>query len=57
MKNKIGFITGTCTKESVGSLNELRCERCNPIIKNWIMNSVSKELVSGVIYATSAFAV
>lgn len=57
MKNKIGFITGACTKESVGVSKEQRWIRCDEIVKNWIMNSVTKDLVSGVIYSNSAIAV
>lgn len=57
VKNKIDFIAGACTKESIGESNELRWIRCDEIVKSWIMKSLSKDLVSGVIYSNSAVAV
>ncbi|XP_016554122.2 uncharacterized protein LOC107853658 [Capsicum annuum] len=53
-KFKSGFVDGKCSKDKFPpSLHEL-WERCNAIVLSWIMNSVSKELLSGVVYACNA---
>ncbi|XP_040937729.1 uncharacterized protein [Gossypium hirsutum] len=53
-KNKLGFVDGTCTKDSI--LDELgyQWERCNAIVLSWILNIISKELLAGIIFASSA---
>lgn len=49
-KNKLGFLLGKCKRESFcASLHNL-WERCNAIVLAWIMNIVSKDLLSYVIY-------
>ncbi|XP_049392792.1 uncharacterized protein LOC125857124 [Solanum stenotomum] len=55
--NKLGFIDGSCKKDSYGPNLENLWERCNAIVLSWIMNCVSKELLGGVIYSTNAAAV
>lgn len=52
-KNKIGFIDGTCTRNSVSPSLHNQWDRCNAIVLSWIMNSVSKELLSGIVYASN----
>ncbi|XP_070033101.1 uncharacterized protein LOC142166459 [Nicotiana tabacum] len=53
-KSKLGFVDGRCTKDKFPtSLHEL-WEKCNAIVLSWIMNSVSNELLSGMVYASSA---
>lgn len=55
--NKLGFIDGKCRKENFGpNLTDL-WERSNAIVLSWIMNSVPKELLSGIVYSFDAFAV
>ncbi|GAV77634.1 UBN2_3 domain-containing protein [Cephalotus follicularis] len=53
-KNKIGFIDDYCKKPVVGSPFLDQWERYNAIVLSWIMNTVSKELFSGIVYATNA---
>ncbi|XP_047267029.1 uncharacterized protein LOC124897740 [Capsicum annuum] len=55
-KRKLGFIEGTCKRSSFkGDLVE-EWERINATILTWIMNTVSKELVNGIVYADDAHA-
>ena len=56
-KSKLGFVDGRYPKEKFDvSLHDL-WEKCNAIVLSWIMNSVCTELLSGIIYATSAYKV
>ncbi|XP_070017758.1 uncharacterized protein [Nicotiana sylvestris] len=56
-KGKLGFITGNCKKESFEEALHEEWETCNAIVHSWSMNSVSKDLVSGIIYASDVHAV
>ncbi|XP_070009293.1 uncharacterized protein LOC142162273 [Nicotiana tabacum] len=56
-RNKMGFIEGTCKKESYGPNMTDLWESCSAIVLSWIMNCVSKDLLSGVIYSSDACAV
>nr|XP_016462575.1 PREDICTED: uncharacterized protein LOC107785721 [Nicotiana tabacum] len=56
-KRKLGFVTGACAKESFEKNLHEEWETCNAIVHRWIMNSVSKDLLSGIIYASDAQAV
>ena len=53
-RNKLGFIDGSCKKEAYGENLKNLWERCNAIVLSWIMNCVSKELLSGIVYSTNA---
>ncbi|XP_047263804.1 uncharacterized protein LOC124896293 [Capsicum annuum] len=53
-KCKLGFVDGKCSKDKFPPSLHESWERCNDIILSWIMNSVSKELLSGVVYACNA---
>nr|XP_010314519.1 uncharacterized protein LOC104645139 [Solanum lycopersicum] len=56
-KSKLGFVNGRYPKEKFDvSLHDL-WEKCNAIVLSWIMNSVCTELLSGIVYATSAYKV
>ncbi|XP_075099347.1 uncharacterized protein LOC142176162 [Nicotiana tabacum] len=53
-KSKLGFVDGRYTKDKFpSSLHEL-WEKCNVIILSWIMNPVSNEFLSGMVYTSSA---
>ncbi|XP_070012538.1 uncharacterized protein LOC142162404 [Nicotiana tabacum] len=53
-KSKLGFVDGRCTKDKFDrSLHEF-WEKCNAIVLSWIMNVVSTELLSGIVYKSSA---
>ncbi|XP_075084341.1 uncharacterized protein LOC142167877 [Nicotiana tabacum] len=53
-KRKLGFVTGTCKKDSFKKELHEEWETCNTIVFSWIMNTVSQNLVSGIAYATDA---
>jgi hypothetical protein len=52
-KNKLGFVDGTLTKPT--SSNDLsQWERCNDLVCSWILNSVTGEIRSSILYAETA---
>ncbi|XP_075087536.1 uncharacterized protein LOC142169562 [Nicotiana tabacum] len=53
-KQKLGFITGTCTKDQFTDDLGEDWERVNTTVLTWIMNTVSPELVNGIVYASNA---
>ncbi|XP_070055549.1 uncharacterized protein [Nicotiana tomentosiformis] len=53
-KRKIGFVLGTCKKDSFESELHEDWETCNAIVLSWIMNTVSPNLLSGIVYASNA---
>ncbi|XP_059431677.1 uncharacterized protein LOC132165206 [Corylus avellana] len=53
-KNKMCFIDGSFPKPSVFESYYNAWVRCNDLVVSWILNSVSKEIYSTVIYITSA---
>lgn len=53
-KNKLGLVDGTWKKEDFRANLGYRWDRCNTIVLGWIMSSISKELLSGLIYANDA---
>ena len=54
-KNKLGFINGTITKPTASAKVELeQWIRCNDMIKSWLLNSISLEIYSSVIYCDLA---
>ncbi|PHT49130.1 Protein-tyrosine-phosphatase MKP1 [Capsicum baccatum] len=55
--NKLGFIDGTCKKENYGLNLATLWERYNAIVLSWIMNRVSKELLSDIVYSSYTTAV
>lgn len=56
-KRKYGFVTGTCTKDLYKDELHEQWETCNAIVLSWLMNTVSEELLSGIVYATNSFSV
>ncbi|XP_073030825.1 uncharacterized protein [Primulina eburnea] len=56
-KNKLAFIDGSCSRPELSSNTLLQWERCNAIVLTWIMNSVSKEIFSAIVYSTDAMVV
>lgn len=53
-KNKIGFVDGTCRKDMYEGQMAHQWERVNAIVLSWIMSSVSKDLVNGIVYSSNA---
>ncbi|XP_059302203.1 uncharacterized protein LOC132054167 [Lycium ferocissimum] len=52
-RNKLGIVDGTDSKDKFPGL-ENQWERVNVIVLSWVMNFVSKELLGGIMYASSA---
>ncbi|XP_019251164.1 PREDICTED: uncharacterized protein LOC109230088 [Nicotiana attenuata] len=53
-RNKLGLIDGSCKKENFPEILWSHWERVNAIVLSWIMNSVSKNLLGGIMYASCA---
>lgn len=53
-KNKLGFVDGSCARTSYSGALLKRWKRCNAIVLSWIMNVVSKELMTGITYASDS---
>ncbi|XLR13655.1 hypothetical protein S83_041593 [Arachis hypogaea] len=55
-KNKLGFVDGTILPPEEGASHsfKLHWHRLNDIVSTWILNSVSKEIASSLIFAGSA---
>ncbi|CAN6691442.1 unnamed protein product [Malus baccata var. baccata] len=50
VKNKLGFVDGTITKPSESNLEQLQqWNRCNNLVKTWLLGSMSKEISGSVI--------
>ncbi|MDV3181320.1 MAG: hypothetical protein Q8830_03945, partial [Candidatus Phytoplasma australasiaticum] len=56
-KSKLEFVLGTCRRCDYRGEMEEQWEKFNAFVLAWIMNTVSKELLSGIIYATDVAAV
>ena len=54
-RNKIGLIDGTARKEMFGKEMWGQWEKVNVIVLSWLMNVVSKSLLSGIAFASNAF--
>lgn len=56
VKNKLGFVDGIITKLEGTNVDLINSWiRNNDIVISWILNSISKEILASVIYATSAY--
>ncbi|XP_057969382.1 uncharacterized protein LOC131158529 [Malania oleifera] len=57
-KNKIKFIDGTLTPpDSPSSAEALQWSHCNGIVISWLLNCISKDISSSVLYCDSAYAI
>ncbi|KAM0049721.1 putative RNA-directed DNA polymerase [Helianthus debilis subsp. tardiflorus] len=54
VKNKYGFIDGSCEKSLIDEVLANQWERCNSVVLTWILNSVSEELFLGQVYSKLA---
>lgn len=52
--NKLGLVDGTCKKDVFPESLWTHWERVNAIVLSWIMNSVAKGFLGGIMYASSA---
>ncbi|KAM3198979.1 hypothetical protein P3L10_034131 [Capsicum annuum] len=53
-KNKIGFLDGTCKNEMYEGQMACWWELVNAIVLFWIMSSILKDLVNGIVYYSNA---
>ncbi|KAH0653131.1 hypothetical protein KY289_030809 [Solanum tuberosum] len=56
-RNKLEFIDGSCEKAYFGANLEDLWECCNAIVLLWLMNCVSKDLLTSIVSASSVVAV
>ncbi|CAN6695299.1 unnamed protein product [Malus baccata var. baccata] len=58
-KNKLSFVDGTFKKpeQKVAAADFHQWDRCNSLVKTWLVNSISPELQSSVIYYDLAYQV
>ncbi|KAJ0800186.1 putative retrotransposon Copia-like protein [Helianthus annuus] len=54
VKNKIGFIDGSCRRSTTDEVLGRQWDRCNSIVLTWILNSLSDELYLGHVYSKLA---
>ncbi|XP_042988866.1 uncharacterized protein LOC122316414 [Carya illinoinensis] len=54
IKNKLGFLDGTIETPQLNNTLYVPWLRCNNLILSWILNSISKEIASNVLYVSSA---
>ncbi|KAJ0514308.1 putative retrotransposon gag domain, retrotransposon Copia-like protein [Helianthus annuus] len=54
VKNKMGFVDGSCLKPSDNDVLSNQWDRCNSVVLSWILNSISDELYLGQIYSRVA---
>ncbi|XP_047260150.1 uncharacterized protein LOC124893062 [Capsicum annuum] len=54
-KNKLGFIDGSIKRDNfTDELEKKQLDRCNAMVISWIMSNVSKELISEILFQSSA---
>ncbi|XP_068331558.1 uncharacterized protein [Pyrus communis] len=58
-KNKLSFVDGTFKKpeKKVAAANLHQWDRCNSLVKTWLVNSISPEIQSSIIYCDLAYQV
>ncbi|MFS7921946.1 putative transcription factor interactor and regulator CCHC(Zn) family [Helianthus anomalus] len=54
VKNKIGFVDGTCLRSTSDEVLGRQWDRCNSIVLTWILNFVFEELYLGLVYSRIA---
>ncbi|XP_019258235.1 PREDICTED: uncharacterized protein LOC109236500 [Nicotiana attenuata] len=54
VKNKLGFISGSCPPLIITSKDFQPWSRCNDMVTSWLLNLLSKDIGDSVIYSKSA---
>ncbi|XP_040996222.1 uncharacterized protein LOC121242426 [Juglans microcarpa x Juglans regia] len=54
VKNKLGFLDGSISTPDLTDSLYIPWLRCNNLILSWLLNSISKEIASNVLYISSA---
>ena len=53
-KNKLGFIDGTISQPETSIEDFSQWSRCNNMVKSWLLNSISHDICTSVIYCNLA---
>ncbi|XP_052880548.1 uncharacterized protein LOC128286842 [Gossypium arboreum] len=56
-KNKLEFIDGVCLRSVYPESLRAQWDRCNTFVLSWIFNTVSPDLLAGLVFASDAAAV
>ncbi|XP_076927031.1 uncharacterized protein LOC143590430 [Bidens hawaiensis] len=54
VKNKTGFVDGTCVRSTTDDVLAKQWDRCNSVVLSWILNSISDELYLGKVFCKFA---
>ena len=54
VKNKLGFIDGSCVKPTANSNQSHQWQRCDDMVTSWILNSLTKEIADSVEYVSDS---
>ncbi|KAM5550166.1 hypothetical protein ABKV19_001222 [Rosa sericea] len=54
IKNKKGFVDGTLAKPTHNPSEQLQWERCNTLVKTWLLGAMSKDISNSVIHCKDA---
>ncbi|KAH0680306.1 hypothetical protein KY290_023591 [Solanum tuberosum] len=54
VKNKLGFIDGSCEKPPADSPTSRQWQRCDDMVTSWILNSLTKEISDSVKYVNDS---
>ena len=49
-RNKLGFVDDSISRDTFGKDYALLWDRCNAIVKSWIMHNMSRDLINGVLF-------
>ncbi|XP_071738924.1 uncharacterized protein [Rutidosis leptorrhynchoides] len=54
IKNKVGFVDGTCVKNANDEILFKQWDRCNSVVLSWLLGSIADELYAGLIFFENA---
>ena len=54
VKNKLGFIDGSCAKPVANSSQSRQWQSCDDMVTSWILNSLTKEISDSVEYVNDS---
>ncbi|KAL0434831.1 UNVERIFIED_CONTAM: hypothetical protein Sradi_0191000 [Sesamum radiatum] len=53
-RDKLGYINGSCVKSAEGSADLRQWQVTDSMVRTWILNTISKDIVNAYLYAASA---
>jgi hypothetical protein len=56
IKNKIGFLDGSCVRSDYAAspILEAQWDRCNAVVLNWVLTSLSQDVYLGQVFSDNA---